>query len=115
MQIAVNAKKDHLQAHCVAVGIYPELLSITVSRERASTIIQNEFPKVQRGFTTQIVALIRDVRVVVPPLLSRNVDQLYVLEEAGATILQPLSVILQYNYMVDTLAKKISDSRWITD
>jgi hypothetical protein len=25
-QIAVNAKKDRLQAHCIAVGIYPELL-----------------------------------------------------------------------------------------
>ena len=108
-QIEVSNRKDRLQAHCLAVGIYPELLAISVSRERASAIIQDQFPKARNGLTMQIVALIRDVRVVVPPLLSRSVDQLYVLEEAGASVLQLFSVILQYNSMIDTLAKQTSE------
>jgi hypothetical protein len=107
-QIAVNARKDRLQAHCIAVGIYPELLAVEVKRERASKIIQNEFPKVRSGMTTQIVATIRDIRIDEPPLISRSVDYLYVLEKAGATILQLLSVVLQYNSMVETLAKQIA-------
>jgi hypothetical protein len=108
-QIAETRRKDRLQAHCMAVGIYPEILKVRASYERAFDIIANAFPKMQKGFTTQIVEVIRDARIVVPPLLNRSIDQLYVLEEAGATMLQLLSVILQYNSMVDALAKQISD------
>jgi len=108
-QLAANDRKDRLQAHCIAVGIYPELLAVKVSSERASKLIREEFQKVRMALTTQTVALIRDVRIFEPPLVSQSIDQLYILGESGATILQLLSVILQYNHMVETLAKRTQD------
>jgi hypothetical protein len=57
--------------------------------------------------TDAVVALILDARIELPPLLSRTVDQLYILDEAGPTLLQLISVTLQYNHMVITLAGQI--------
>jgi hypothetical protein len=80
-QIAAIARKDRLQAGSIAVGIYPELLTVKVAHERASKIIDEGFPKAKaaRPFTAQIVELIRDAQINVPPLLKRNVDNLYLL------------------------------------
>ena len=41
-QIAVSAERDQSQARCLAVGIYPELLQVKITHERASKIV-NEF------------------------------------------------------------------------
>jgi len=62
-QITANDKKDRLQAHCIAVGIYPELLHVKVSHERSQRIITDEFPKIRSSFTAQIVSMIREVKI----------------------------------------------------
>jgi hypothetical protein len=111
-QIAAAARKDRLQARCIAVGISPELLALEVAHERAYKTISEEFPRAKIAqpalLTIQIVALIRSVQIAIPPLLSRNVDQLYILEDAGPSLLQLVSITLQYNQMVSTLAEQIS-------
>jgi hypothetical protein len=110
-QMAAAKRKDRLQAQCIAVAISPELLDFKVRHERASKIISEEFPKVKAqrpsAMTDAVVALILDTKIEIPPLLSRTVDQLYILDEAGPTLLQLISVTLQYNHMVTTLAGQI--------
>jgi hypothetical protein len=54
--------------------------------------------------TDAVVALILDARIEIPPLLGRTIDQLYILDEAGPPILQLISVILQYNNLIETIA-----------
>lgn len=66
-EIAVNARKDKLQAHCIAVGVYPELLAIRAAHERASAIISDEFPK-NIALTRQIIDVIRRATIEEPPL-----------------------------------------------
>jgi hypothetical protein len=106
-QITMSDRKDRLQAHCIAVGIYPEILWVKASHERASKIISDEFPKSSAGFTEQLVELIR---IKAPPLINRSLDQLYVLKEVGASVLQLFSVILQYNAMIYGLAERTSQN-----
>jgi hypothetical protein len=111
-QIAAAARKDRLQARCIAVGISPELLALEVAYERASKTISEDFLRAKIAqpalLTIQIVPLIRSVQIAIPPLLSRNVDQLYVLEDAGPSLLQLVSITLQYNQVVSSLAEQIS-------
>jgi hypothetical protein len=110
-QIAAAKRKDRLQARCIAVAISPELLQLKVRYERARKIIADEFPKAKAQrpgiMTDAVVALILDARIEIPPLLSRSVDQLYILDEAGPTLLQLISVILQYNNLIETIASQI--------
>jgi hypothetical protein len=108
-QMAAAKRKDRLQAQCIAVAISPELLNLKVRYERASKIIGEEFPKAKRPgmMTDGVVALIRDAQIEIPPLLNRSLDQLYILDEAGPTLLQLISVVLQYNDLVTTLASQI--------
>jgi hypothetical protein len=110
-QITAAKRKDRLQAQCIAVAISPELLDFKVRHERASKIIGEEFPKTKAQrpnvMTDAVVALILDAKIEVPPLLSQTVDQLYILDDAGPTLLQLISVTLQYNHMITTLAGQI--------
>jgi hypothetical protein len=112
-QIAAATRKDRLQAHCVVVGIYPELLAVRVTYERALKIINEEFPKAKALgsaiLTAQIVALIRSARIKLPPLLVRSIEQFYLLDDAGPTVLQLVAIVLQYNDLVNTLTEQISD------
>lgn len=105
-QIAMSAQNDRLKARCIAVGIYPEILWVKANHERASKIISDEFPKSSAGFTEQLVELIRSARIKAPPLINRSLDQLYVLNEVGVSVLQLFSVILQYNAMIDGHAER---------
>jgi hypothetical protein len=112
-QIAALSRKDRLQARCLALAIEPELLQLKVRHERAIKIISEEFPnaKASRGIlTAQVVSLIFSAQIGVPPLLNRTVDQLYVLEDAGPTLLQLISVILQYDGLIRTLAAQIKEN-----
>jgi hypothetical protein len=110
-QIAALSRKDRLQARSLAVAILPELLQLKVRHERATKIIGEEFPKAKasRGIlTAQVVSLILSAQIGLPPLLSRTVDQLYILEDAGPALLQLISVILQYDGLIRTLAEQIN-------
>ena len=114
-QIAVSAQRDQLQAHCLAVGIYPELLEVKVSHERASKIVNEEFTKETTTTTEQKVALIRDARIFAPPLISQIIPYLYLLGEAGATTIQLLSVINQYNGLVERFATRFANRFYTVD
>jgi hypothetical protein len=111
-QIAALSRKDRLQARSLAVAIQPELLQLKVRHERAMKIISEEFPKAKgsTASTAQIVSLILSAQIGVPPLLNRTVDQLYVLEDAGPALLQSISVILQYDGLIRTLADQIREN-----
>jgi hypothetical protein len=108
-QMAAAKRKDRLQARCIAVAISPELLDLKVRHERASKIIAEEFPKAKYPGVMRdtVVALIRDAQIEIPPLLNRSVDQLYIVGEAGPTLLQLISVVLQYNNLITALAEQM--------
>lgn len=108
-QLSAAKKKDNLQARCLAVAIAPELLQMRVAHERATKTISETFPlaKSQGWATAGTVELIRSVQIDVPPLLNRSTEQLYLLESAGPSLLQMISVTHQYNMMVMALSKQI--------
>lgn len=109
IQVAAAKQKDRLQARCLAVAVLPELLTLRVLHERATKIISEVWPKAKReGWgTSGTVASILDAQIQMPPLLNRTVDQLFLLEEAGPTLLQLITVVLQYDDMIRTLAQQI--------
>ncbi len=78
-------------------------------RKRAVEIIADRFPKAKEcGWPTEgIVDLMLDAQIEMPPLLSRTLDQLYLIGQAGPSLLQLISVTLQYNKMVETLAHRV--------
>jgi hypothetical protein len=92
------------------VILSPELLSVEVRRDRARGIITEQFPRVAGGMTNGIVAVIQSARIELPPLLLRNVDNLFLVEPGGASLLQLVSITMQYNDLVDTLAKQIAQN-----
>ncbi|MCF3948743.1 hypothetical protein [Acidiphilium iwatense] len=108
-QMKAAKQRDRLQARCLSVAIFPELLQLGVLHERATNIIADQFPKAKcEGWATaSTVHLILEAQIKIPPLLYRTIDLLYLVEEAGPTLLQLISVTLQYNDMIKTIAQHI--------
>jgi hypothetical protein len=96
-QIAMNAHKDRVQAHAVAAAIYPEIVKVENSVKDARSVSH-------RVLTPQ---LIREAKVYEPPLIREMADQLFIIGPSGATSLQLLSVILQYNDFIEKIAVKL--------
>jgi hypothetical protein len=46
-QLAAAKQKDRVQARCLAVAIFPELLQLQLSPKRATEVINQEFPKIK--------------------------------------------------------------------
>jgi hypothetical protein len=106
-QIAAAARKDRLQARCIAVGISPELLQLEAAHGRAQQAV-SQFATLSGRNTAQIIAEIQDAKIQMPPVLSRVIDQVYILgEPTGSTVLQMISVIHQFNYMIDRIRYQI--------
>jgi hypothetical protein len=100
-QIAALARKDRLQARGIVVGVYPELLELQVAHERASNVMEQWSAVSTRTMNTMsLVPAIRNARIELTPLLSRNVDNLFLV----------VSFTLQYNGLVNTLAQQIADN-----
>jgi hypothetical protein len=79
-QTLAAKQKDRLQARCLAVAIFPELLHLEVRHERTTKIIDQEFPKAKakakaNGMTAIIVSTILDTRIDLPPILSGTIDK----------------------------------------
>ena len=110
-QIKAAAEKDRLQAQSIAVAIFPGLINMQVDHERASTIIRDEFPKIMSAPNpiNRFIELAPSLRISIPPLLDRNLDRLYLLGGAGHELLQLVSFTLEYNDMVNTLRRHVSD------
>jgi hypothetical protein len=107
-QLAAVAAKERRQAKGIAVGVYPELLEIGVLHERATNMIKKEWSKDWSGRTyPDVAAYVRDTHIRLPPILDRSFDYLYLLGDAAHSLQQLVSVILQYNGMLDALARHI--------
>jgi hypothetical protein len=113
-QLAAAARRDRLQARCIAVAVYPELGLLRVLHERASNIIANNFPAAEDRDTALITSVVRDARIRIPPFLDRNIDNLFIVEPAGATLLQLISYTMRYNDMIETLDRDRGTPRGTT-
>jgi hypothetical protein len=112
-QVEAAAKKDRLQADSIVVAISPELPLIrAVLHGRVWKILREEFPKImsERDPVARFGELAPDdLQIPIPPLLNRNTDHLYLLDETGRSLLNLVSLMLQYNDAVDRLARHIRE------
>ena len=109
-QIRAARRRDRLQARGIVVGVYPELLSVQVQKKRAVGIITEQFPRIAGCMTAEIVVVIQSAQIDVPPLLSRNVDNFFLVEPGSASLLQVVSFTMQLNDLVNTLARQIAQN-----
>jgi hypothetical protein len=108
-QLAAAARKDRLQARCIAVGIAPKLDALRIARGNSSRMID---AVAELDQSTSMIAhkFVSDACIKIPPILARNIDHLYLLgEPTGPTILQLVFVILQYNHMLQSLAQRLKE------
>jgi hypothetical protein len=108
-QIAAVNRTEQLQARCIAVGVAPELEALKISHKNASRTID---AVAELDQSTSIVAhkVLNDACIEIPPILARNIDHLHLLgQTAGPTLLQLVSVTLQYNHMIATQAKELKE------
>jgi hypothetical protein len=108
-QLIADARKDRLQARCIAVGIAPELGALRVAHESSVRMI-DAVADLDQSTSMMAHKFLSDGCIEIPPILARNIDHLYLLgEPAGPTILQLVSVTLQYNHMLETLAQRLKE------
>ncbi len=109
-QITAMTRKDRLQAQGIVLGVYPELLEVKVLYERASHVMEQWSLIPSRTINvTNVVPRIRDAKIQLPFLLSRNIENFFLVEPGGASLQQLVTFTLQYNGLVDTLAQQITD------
>lgn len=117
-QVAAMAARDRLQAQGIAVAIYPELLKLP-------TLIDNT-----RKHLDQVIAQLADKQpgqfvagnlqiaasIMMPPMLSRNIDLLFMLgETAGPACLQLVGLMLQYDTLLQDITARmmmLSAGQW---
>jgi hypothetical protein len=103
-------RRDRLQARCIATAIYPDILSIEVGLGRVRGMLKQLVSISATMVGQHYMADLNVAQIEIPPLLTRNVDNLYLLgEQAGPTCLQLVSVILQYNDLVQSAAAQLAD------
>jgi hypothetical protein len=110
-QIIAAKHRDRLQARGIAVGVYPELWELQVLHKRALIVIE-QWSAVDRRImnTTTLVPAILNARIGLTPLLSRNIDNLFLVQPGAASLQQVFSFTLQYNKLVETLAQQVEDN-----
>jgi hypothetical protein len=109
-QLAAAKQRDRVQARCIAVGISPELLQLEVTLQKARQAI-NRLSTSPSRTQKQIIAYMQDAKIAVPPISDKLTNQLYMLgEPAGPTLLQLISVIYQYNYVIDRISEQIEQN-----
>ena len=109
-QVRVAKQKDLLQAHGIAVAIYPEILKLKLIVEDARkqlTQLNEKFLGRQPGQT--IAAHVGQVMTIqIPPMLDRNIDRLFMLGDlAGPTCVQLVNVLLQYDTLVQNVTSRM--------
>ena len=104
-------RKQNVRAQSLAVAIYPDLLKLDVLVRRSADRVYNEFPKETQQFNTGFIGYLQHTAIDIPPMLDRNVDHLHFLGiPAGATTIQLVSVIWQFNEAVARLANAAAGS-----
>jgi hypothetical protein len=109
-QVTALRRRDRLQARGIAVAVYPELMEIQVALDRTRNILSNNFPAVSGGIKLSILQVVQSAKIDLPAMLARNADNFYVVEPGAASLFQIVSYILQYNDLIDTLAKQIDEN-----
>jgi hypothetical protein len=99
---AAERRRDRLQSRAIAVAIYPEILKLEIvfreAQERLRRLAETWGGK---AVGQTVAANIRGEEVAIPTMLARNIDRLFMLgEPAGASCLQLINVMLQYNDFV---------------
>jgi hypothetical protein len=106
-QITSAKQKDRLQAKALAVTILPEIIQLRVDHAAAMSIISEDVRKIRSTDANNNVAnMVSRATIEVPPVLSRSVEQLYMLQDAGAALIQLYSVITQYNSLIRRIWEK---------
>lgn len=109
-QIKAMASRDQLRAHAIAVAIFSEILKleITIQDSRKQLCqVKEQFSGNQPGQT--ISASVQQFGMIqIPPMLARNVDQLFLLGEvAGPACLQLVSLLFQYEILLQEIAGRM--------
>jgi hypothetical protein len=101
-QIAASARKDHLQAQCIAAGISSEIDHVKENIKRVRAVIEAErtFDGSWEKYAKEIEERRHEIQIDDPPLIKENVVQLFILGNAGATLLELRGLILQHNRLV---------------
>jgi hypothetical protein len=106
-QIAATKQKDQLQAKSLAVVILPEIVRLRAHLKGAIDIVHQELPKLKdTALETNVAYWINMGAIELPPVLSRSIDRLYLLDETGAILIGLYSVTMQYNSEVKRLCDK---------
>jgi hypothetical protein len=85
-QIIAAKQRDRLQARGIVVGVYPEFLELQVLHERAANVIKQWSTVDRRTMNTiTLVPAIFNARIGLTPLLSRNVDNLFLVQPGAAS------------------------------
>jgi hypothetical protein len=110
-QIAAMARKDRLQARGIVVGVYPELLQLQVSHDRASAVMAGWSDIDRRTMNVMhVVPGILNAKIPLTPVLFRNVDNLFLVQPRGESLQRVISCTLQYNTLIDTLAQQVTEN-----
>jgi hypothetical protein len=104
---ASERKKDRLKVRSIAVAIYPELLKLSVVIENIKGGIER-LRENNRVLIQSAAANLMYCELSLPPMIERNVDNLFLLgEPAGATCLQLIGLISQYNELVEAISNRM--------
>jgi hypothetical protein len=106
---SIETRKDRLQAHGIAVAIYPELLKLKTTiddmRSVVAALIRHDQSALAQGMAANVDG---NLKIEIPSMLDRNLDRLFLLgDAAGPACLQLVTVILQHNKLVDTVTARI--------
>lgn len=105
---AVEKRRDRLKSHAIAVAIYPDLLKLDIIIGNVNATLQS-LKTNNRVLVGQTIGhTVQGGQIEIPPMLDRNVDNLYLLgEPAGPNCLQLVSILTQYNDLVGEVAAHI--------
>lgn len=111
IQVAALRQKDRLQARGIVVGVYPELLELQIIHERAAKAME-DWPslKTRTTNTTTVLPGILRAKIPLTPMMTRNVDNFFVVQPGAASLIQVVAFTLQYNNLIETLAQQINDN-----
>ena len=117
-QVAAMSARDRLHAQGIAVAIYPELLKLPTVCESTREYLDQVTAQLAENQPGQFVAgnLQLSASIMMPPMLGRNIDLLFMLgETAGPACLQLVGLMLQYDALLQDITARmmmLSAGQW---
>ena len=110
-------RRDRLQVRGIAVVVYLEVLKLEeIVRTAKSQLSALTAQFAHLAGQSIAVNVLETAHVALPVMIDRNVDRLFMLGDvAGPACLQLVSVLLQYNALVDQIAARVATlapQRW---